>query len=115
MVDLGTFLVPTLLETMTEVTVSPTAREKSIRWHRMAHEAVAAAASAGVRIALGTDAGLSPYRGTNLRELGLLVRFGGLTPMQAIVAVGIPDDVLLVLEAGVVAKDRGGFLTKGGD
>jgi imidazolonepropionase-like amidohydrolase len=154
MVDQGTFLVPTLLETMTDVTVSPTAREKSIRWHEMAHEAVAASASAGVRIALGTDAGLSPDHGTNLRELGLLVRFGGLTPMQAIVAgtrtsaelcglsdelgtieagkiadvvvvrgdpladidaVGIPDNVLLVLKAGIVAKDRGGFLTPAGD
>jgi imidazolonepropionase-like amidohydrolase len=154
MVDQGTFLVPTLLETMTDVTVSPAAREKSIRWHRMAHEAVAASASAGVRIALGTDAGLSPDHGTNLRELGLLVRFGGLTPMQAIVAgtrtsaelcglsdelgtieagkiadvvvvrgdpladidaVGIPDNVLLVLKAGVVARDRGGFLTHDGD
>jgi imidazolonepropionase-like amidohydrolase len=86
MVDQGTFLVPTLLETMSDVTVSPAAREKSIRWHRMAHEAVAASAAAGLKIALGTDAGLSPNHGTNLQELGLLVRFGGLTPMQAIEA-----------------------------
>ena len=86
MVDQGTFLVPTLLETMSDVTVSATAREKSVRWHQMAHEAVAASAAAGIKIALGTDAGLSPNHGTNLQELGLLVRFGGLTPMQAIVA-----------------------------
>ncbi len=40
----------------------------------------------GVSIAVGTDAGLSPNHGTNLRELGLLAKFGGLSPMQAIVA-----------------------------
>lgn len=86
MVDQGTFLVPTLLETMAAVTVSPAARAKSDRWHEMAHSAVGASAAAGVKIALGTDAGLGPSHGTNLQELGLLVRFGGLTPMQAIVA-----------------------------
>ena len=110
MVDKGIFLVPTLLETMSDVTVSPAAREKSVRWHQMAHEAVAASAAAGVRIALGTDAGLSPNHGTNLQELGLLVRFGGLTPMQAIVAgtrtsaelCGM-EDVLGTVEAGKIA------------
>ncbi|TPG36836.1 hypothetical protein EAH80_02680 [Mycobacterium hodleri] len=71
---------------MSDVTVSATAREKSVRWHQMAHEAVAASAAAGMKIALGTDARLSPNHGTNLQELGLLVRFGGLTHMQAIVA-----------------------------
>jgi imidazolonepropionase-like amidohydrolase len=153
MVDQGTFLVPTLLETMAAVTVSPAAREKSDRWHQMAHDAVGASAAAGIKIALGTDAGLGPNHGTNLQELGLLVRFGGLTPMQAIVAgtrtsaelcglqdelgtieagkiadvvvvrgdpladidaIGTPDGILLVLKVGVVAKDRGGFLTPSG-
>jgi imidazolonepropionase-like amidohydrolase len=153
MVDQGTFLVPTLLETMAAVTVSPAAREKSDRWHQMAHDAVGASAAAGIKIALGTDAGLGPNHGTNLQELGLLVRFGGLTPMQAIVAgtrtsaelcglqdelgtieagkiadvvvvrgdpladidaIGTPDGILLVLKDGVVAKDRGGFLTPSG-
>ena len=52
----------------------------------MAHDSIRASAAAAVRIAVGTDAGLSPDHGTNLTELGLLVRFGGLTPMQAIVA-----------------------------
>lgn len=85
MVDQGTFLVPTLLETMAAVTVSPAARAQSDRWHEMAHSAVGDSAAAGVKIALGTDAGLGPSHGTNLQELGLLVRFG-LTPMQAIVA-----------------------------
>lgn len=86
MVAQGTFLVPTLLETMSPVTASPQGAAKSAKWHAMAHDSIHASAAAGVRIAVGTDAGLSPDHGTNLAELGLLVRFGGLTPMQAIVA-----------------------------
>lgn len=86
MVDQGTYLVPTLLETMHDVEVSPAAKAKSAHWHEIAHRAVGESAAAGVKIALGTDAGLSPDHGTNLAELGLLVRFGGLTPMEAIVA-----------------------------
>ena len=86
MVAQGTFLVPTLLETMHEVTATPQGAAKSTKWHAMAHDSIAASAAAGIKIAVGTDAGLSPDHGTNLKELGLLVRFGGLTPMQAIVA-----------------------------
>jgi imidazolonepropionase-like amidohydrolase len=86
MVDAGMFLVPTLLETMADVTSSPAGQAKSAHWHAVAQESIAASAAAGVKIAVGTDAGLSPKHGTNLRELALLVRFGGLTPMQAIVA-----------------------------
>lgn len=86
MVSQGTFLVPTLLETMTPVTATPEGAAKSAKWHAMAHDSIAASAAAGVRIAVGTDAGLSPDHGTNLKELGLLTKFGGLTPMQSIVA-----------------------------
>ena len=38
-----------------------------------------------VPIALGTDAGVVPH-GSNAREFRLLVEWGGMTPMQAIVA-----------------------------
>jgi len=89
MVDQGTFLVPTLLETMEDLDphrVSPVAHRKSVHWHQVAHRAIGESAAAGVPIAVGTDAGLSPDHGTNLAELGLLVKFGGLTPMEAIVA-----------------------------
>lgn len=86
MVDTGVFLVPTLLETMADVTASPAGRAKSAHWHAVAHEAIRASVAAGIKVAVGTDAGLGPAHGSNLRELGLLVRFGGLTPLQAIVA-----------------------------
>ncbi|WP_046300905.1 amidohydrolase family protein [Mycobacterium sp. UM_Kg27] len=110
MVAQGTFLVPTLLETMTPVTASAAGAAKSAKWHAIAQESIAASAAAGVRIAVGTDAGLSPDHGTNLKELGLLVKFGGLTPMQAIVAgtrtsaqlCGV-DDTLGTVEAGKTA------------
>jgi len=76
----------------------------------MAHDSIAASAQAGVKIAVGTDAGLSPDHGTNLKELGLLVKFGGLTPMQAIMAgtatsaqlCGVAD-TLGTIEAGKTA------------
>ncbi|MFV0494282.1 amidohydrolase family protein [Mycobacterium sp.] len=86
MVAQGTFLVPTLLETMAPVTVTAAGAAKSEKWHAMAHESIAASAAAGVKIAVGTDAGLSPDHGSTLKELGLLVKLGGLSPMQAIVA-----------------------------
>lgn len=150
MVTQGTFLVPTLLETMQPVTASPQGAAKSAKWHAMAHDSIRASAEAGVRIAVGTDAGLSPDHGTNLKELGLLVQFGGLTPMQAIVAgtrtsaqlcgidaevgtveagkiadlvvvrgdpladisaLGDPANILLVVQGGRVASNRGGFAT----
>jgi imidazolonepropionase-like amidohydrolase len=109
MVESGTFLVPTLLETMSDVTSSPAGQAKGARWHAMAQESIAASVTAGVRIALGTDAGLGPRHGTNLEELGLLVRFGGLTPMQAIVAgtrnsaelCGVADELGTVQEGKV--------------
>ncbi|MGW1742764.1 amidohydrolase family protein [Nocardia sp. NPDC001965] len=89
MVDQGTFLVPTLLETVHDLDparTSAVAAHKSVHWHEVAQQAVGESAAAGVAIALGTDAGLGPDHGTNLAELGLLVRFGGLTPGEAIVA-----------------------------
>ncbi|WP_353945612.1 amidohydrolase family protein [Streptomyces sp. HUAS MG91] len=113
MVARGQFLVPTLLETLTDVDtpgLPPAVREKSEHWHRVAQESVAASAAAGVRIALGTDSGLTASHGNNLKELGLLVRFAGLTPLQAITAgtaeaarlCGV-DGITGTLEAGKAA------------
>lgn len=108
MVAQGTFLVPTLLETMKPVTASAQGAAKSAKWHAMAHDSIGASAAAGVRIAVGTDAGLSPDHGTNLKELGLLVTFGGLTPMQAIVAGTLTSAQLCGVEdtLGTVAPGK---------
>lgn len=89
MVQRGQFLVPTLLETTKDLDParsSPTAYEKGVRWHRIAQESVVHSVAAGVRIALGTDSGLTADHGNNLKELALMVRLGGMTPMAAITA-----------------------------
>ncbi|NWF71002.1 MAG: amidohydrolase family protein [Chloroflexi bacterium] len=83
----GTFLVPTLLAPLSVLEI-PNMPEWGIR---KAHEAIEAhrdsisrAYRAGVKIAMGTDAGVMPH-GTNLRELGLMCECG-MTPMEALVA-----------------------------
>ena len=67
--------------------------------------AFAKAVSAGVKVAMGTDSGVTPH-GDNLQELALMVD-GGMSPMHALVAttrsaaelMGL-DDELGTLEAG---------------
>lgn len=90
MLEKGTFLVPTLLapvavlETADEKGMPDTAVEKSkevIEHHKASFEK---AYKAGVKIAMGTDAGVMKH-GTNLRELGLMAD-GGMSPMETIVA-----------------------------
>ena len=87
----GTFFVPTLLAPLSVIEQAAStgampeyglrkARE-TIDIHR---ESIAKAYRAGVRIAMGTDAGVMPH-GTNLRELGLMADVG-MTPMDVIVA-----------------------------
>lgn len=86
MVERGQFLVPTLIETLKPDTATPQAKAKSEKWHSLAHDSLKASVEAGIKIAVGTDAGLVPDHGATLGELGALVKFGGMTPMQAIVA-----------------------------
>ena len=91
MAERGTYLVPTL---MAGEAVERAAKAGILRGLR-AEKALAAATAMrrGIKIAmankvliaLGTDAGVFPH-GTNAREFQLLVEWGGLTPMQAIVA-----------------------------
>src|SRR5699024_3069034 len=110
MVERGQFLVPTLLETLKPDTATPQAVAKSEKWHKIAQDSIRKSVEAGIKIALGTDAGLVPDHGDNLQEMGLLVKFGGMTPLQAIsagtkVAAELcqVDDKLGTLEAGKLA------------
>ncbi|HEX8998073.1 MAG TPA: amidohydrolase family protein [Ktedonobacterales bacterium] len=64
------------------------------------------AVEAGVKIAMGTDTGVGPHGG-NARELDLMVRHGGMSPMDAIVASTKTAAELLRL------NDRVGDLTEG--
>jgi imidazolonepropionase-like amidohydrolase len=90
MLERGTFLVPTLLATTsltdgTSGTVLPEIMRRKAQEAVELHRAsVARAYRAGVKIAMGTDAGVMPH-GMNLRELELLCQIG-MTPMEAVLA-----------------------------
>ena len=91
MAQRGTYLVPTL---MAGEAVERAAKNGVLRGFR-AQKALAAAAAMRnaiklavankVPIALGTDAGVMPH-GTNGHEFTLMVEWGGMAPMDAIVA-----------------------------
>lgn len=91
MAQRGTFLVPTL--SAGEVVVR--AAESGVLTGLRAEKARAAGAAMrnairiavqnGVPVALGTDAGVGPH-GANAHEFTLMVEWGGMTPMQSIVA-----------------------------
>lgn len=91
MIEHGAYLVPTLLaplsvleqaeETGSMPEYGVKKAKESIEAHR---DSIARAYRAGVKIAMGTDAGVMPH-GTNLRELGLMCDIG-MTPMESLVA-----------------------------
>lgn len=123
MLDAGTWLVPTLaapLGILKAVEGGAAVPEQVVR---KAHdvveihaESVSRAIAAGVRIAMGTDSGITPH-GQNLQELSLLVD-RGMTPAQAIIAstssaadlMGIGEDLGRIQEghrADLVVIDGG--------
>jgi imidazolonepropionase-like amidohydrolase len=109
----GTVLVPTLsageaVEQAAERGVLTGQRaEKARMAARAMRNAVRIARSAGVTIALGTDAGVDPH-GSNAREFFLMTEWGGLTPMQSIQAGTINAARLLGIdrEAGSLAAGK---------
>ena len=90
MLQRGTFLVPTLLAPVAVLEAGEKGGmpEYGIRKAREVMEAhsdsIGRAYQAGVKIAMGTDAGVMAH-GTNLRELALMVNIG-MSPMESIVA-----------------------------
>lgn len=86
----GTYLVPTLLAPLAVLEAGEQGGmpEYGVRKARevveIHSESISRAHKAGVRIAMGTDAGVMPH-GTNLRELGLMVNVG-MSSMETIVA-----------------------------
>jgi imidazolonepropionase-like amidohydrolase len=71
------------------------------------HRSFRTAAAAGVRIALGTDAGVIRH-GSNGREFTLMVRYG-LSPMQAIMAGTLNGATLLGMERSVGSVTAGKY------
>jgi imidazolonepropionase-like amidohydrolase len=100
MVQHRTFLVPTL---MAAEAVERAAKNGVLKGLR-AEKAIAAATAVrrGIKIAVankvpiafGTDAGVYPH-GNNAREFALLVEWGGMSPMDAIVAATLNGSKLL--------------------
>lgn len=108
----GTWLVPTLVaprgvidaaEAGASIPEASVAKAREVV--EIHQDSFARAVEAGVKVAMGTDSGVTPH-GLNLRELSLMVD-GGMTPMQAIEAttrsaaelMGLEDE-LGTLEAG---------------
>jgi imidazolonepropionase-like amidohydrolase len=87
----GTYLVPTISAGEFTENAAKSGRLKGLRAEKALaaaqgmRNAVRIAQRNGVPIALGTDAGVGEH-GANGHEFTLLVTWGGLTPMQAIVA-----------------------------
>lgn len=87
----GTYLVPTLMapdgvERLAHADfLKGNRKEKALAAAAAARRGIKIAVANNVPIALGTDAGVIPH-GTNGREFTLLVEWGGMTPMQAIIA-----------------------------
>jgi imidazolonepropionase-like amidohydrolase len=90
MLEHETYLVPTLLAPIGVLEAGekggmPDYGIRKAREVTEVHsESIARAYKAGVKIAMGTDTGVTPH-GQNLRELGLMVDIG-MSPMEAIVA-----------------------------
>jgi imidazolonepropionase-like amidohydrolase len=115
MKERGTYYVPTLMagdwvaEKAKEEDYFPAVvRPKAAAIGPVIMKTFAKAHAAGVKIAFGTDSGVSPH-GDNAREFELMVA-GGMTPMQAIQAATLEaskllkiDDKLGTLEDGKLA------------
>ncbi len=113
MVQNGTWQVPTLTAGWS-LAGTPEALARLPQWTqpkaRAAWEAnmrgIRIAVAAGVKIALGTDAGVFPH-GLNGKEFELLVTYGGMTPMQAIVTGTMNSATLLGMERDVGSVEAG--------
>ena len=103
MIAHDTWLVPTLVAPRGVIDAAEAGAaipEESVAKAREvvdAHRAsFARAVAAGVKVAMGTDSGVTPH-GENLRELALMVE-GGMTPMQALEATTRSAAELMGLE-----------------
>ena len=108
----GTWLVPTLVAPRGVIDAAEAGAAIPAASVAKAHEVVeihqasfAKAVAAGVKVAMGTDSGVTPH-GDNLRELGLMVD-GGMSPMDAIVATTRSAAELMGLEAELGTLEPG--------
>lgn len=115
MAERGTFLCPTLsVNPAAQQAIEeglwtyPGSEEQMKRMEAYARETIALAKSAGVKIALGTDAAMPlVFHGDNAHEFELMVEYG-LTPMEAIVAGtrNAADNIGLLDEIGTIEAGK---------
>jgi len=103
MLDKGTYLVPTLVAPQGVIAAAEAGAqipEESLRKARgvveIHRESFRKAVAAGVKVAMGTDSGVTPH-GENLRELVLMTE-GGMTAAQAISATSLAAAELMGLQ-----------------
>jgi len=102
----GTYLVPTLLAGQTVEALAKNGTLKGLRGEKALaaaaamRNAVKLAVANNVPIALGTDAGVMPH-GINAREFGLMVEWGGMTPIASLTAGTMGGAKLLGWDARV--------------
>ena len=107
----GTYLVPTLLAGFTVESLAtakqlpPAIIAKALAIAPRMHASFKLAVDAGVKIALGTDAGVMQH-GTNAREFALMAKYG-MSPMQAIQAGTLSAATLLGRDAEVGSVAQG--------
>jgi imidazolonepropionase-like amidohydrolase len=112
MAKAGTYLVPTLMagEAVEKFAKSGVLKglraEKGLAAAAAMRNAIKLAAAHRVLIAFGTDAGVIPH-GTNAREFGLMVEWGGLSPIEALNAGTINAARLLGWEKRIGTIESG--------
>jgi imidazolonepropionase-like amidohydrolase len=105
MKERGTYLVPTVYTWTVPADLPPLIARKNEEMKQHVDRSVRAAIRAGVRIALGTDAGTFPH-GDNAREVAALVE-RGMTPLEAIrAATTRAADLLGATDRGLLAAGR---------
>jgi imidazolonepropionase-like amidohydrolase len=112
MLEHGTWLVPTLVAPQgvldavdAGASLPPAVVDKAGSVVEVHRQAFAKAVEAGVRIAMGTDSGITPH-GQNLRELELMLA-GGMTPSATLEATTRSAAKLMGLDADLGTIEQG--------